>query len=634
MSDAIIPVPAGIDHFGRHEHDEGHGRAWNAPDLVRVAFVALAAAAVGFHVYEPFSSFSLIGVAATLIGGYPIFREAGASILERRMTMELSMTIALVAALFIREFFTALIITLFVLVAEILEHLTVSRGRKAIDDLLNLLPRTAEVLQDGMVIETLLTDIKPGDRVLVRPGTRIAVDGVLVRGSSFVDQSAITGEPLPVEKMLGHTIYAGSINQTGAIEVQATSVGADTSFGRIVEAVEKAERSRAPVQKLADRLSGYLVYFALAAALVTFLLTHNIRSTISVIIVAGACGIAAGTPLAILGAIGRCAKAGVIIKGGLYLEQLGKVDTVVLDKTGTLTFGVPAVVEVVPAAGVSEQELIRWAAIAERDSEHPLAKAVVDYARRSVGSIPATDKFQYQPGRGIVAVAENSDICVGNASHLAEHGVPGPIPALRNGSTGVLVARDGQYLGAILIDDQLRDEAVQAVKEIKSMKIKTLLLTGDSAQAAQRIAQALQIDQVMWELKPQDKLAEIQKLQQAQKRVAMVGDGINDAPALAQADVGIAMGSGTDVARESADVVLIGSNLLKLRDALRIARRCRGIIMQNFYGTLIVDLFGIGLAAAGFLNPLLAAFIHVTSELIFILNSTRLLARRDGAQEI
>ncbi len=276
MSDAIIPVPAGIDHFGRHEHDEGHGRAWNAPDLVRVAFVALAAAAVGFHVYEPFSSFSLIGVAATLIGGYPIFREAGASILERRMTMELSMTIALVAALFIREFFTALIITLFVLVAEILEHLTVSRGRKAIDDLLNLLPRTAEVLQDGMVIETLLTDIKPGDRVLVRPGTRIAVDGVLVRGSSFVDQSAITGEPLPVEKMLGHTIYAGSINQTGAIEVQATSVGADTSFGRIVEAVEKAERSRAPVQKLADRLSGYLVYFALAAALVTFLLTLSL----------------------------------------------------------------------------------------------------------------------------------------------------------------------------------------------------------------------------------------------------------------------------------------------------------------------------------------------------------------------
>jgi heavy metal translocating P-type ATPase len=394
--------------------------------------------------------------------------------------------------------------------------------------------------------------------------------------------------------------------------------------------VERAEHSRAPIQRLADQLAGYLVYFALGAAVLTFLLTHNLRSTISVIIVAGACGIAAGTPLALLGAIGRSAKAGVIIKGGLYLEQLAKVDTVVLDKTGTLTFGLQTVVAVNPAPGIEAQELLRYAAIAERYSEHPVGRAVVEYARSLLGPIPAPTEFQYVPGKGVTAEVEGSEICVGNASYLADRCVGAPVFALQNRRSGVLVARNRKYLGAILVDDQLRGEAIEAIRDIRAMGVDTILLTGDSIDKALRVSAQLQMDDVRSDLQPHEKLAAIQDLQAAHKTVAMVGDGINDAPALAQADVGIAMGSGTDVARESADVVLIGNNLLKLRDALRIARSCRRIIYQNFYGTLAIDLVGIVLAAYGFLTPLLAALIHVTSELAFILNSTRLLPARQA----
>jgi P-type E1-E2 ATPase len=285
-------------------------------------------------------------------------------------------------------------------------------------------------------------------------------------------------------------------------------------------------------------------------------------------------------------------------------------------------------VDVAPATGRSVEELLRAAAIAELNSEHPLAKAIMEYAQPRVGTLRVPDEFRYEPGRGITALAEGSAIHVGNADYLAEKGVVLPGSGSGHGITEVLVARDRQYLGAILIDDRLRGEARLAVRELKSMNIQTVLLTGDSSAAAGRIGRELQLDDAVGQLLPEEKLNHIKALQEFRRKVAMVGDGINDAPALAQADVGIAMGSGTDVAQESADVVLIGNNLLKVADTLRIARRCRRIILQNFWGTLAVDAAGIVLAGLGFLTPLLAAFIHVASELTFILNSTRLLPSR------
>src|SRR6266849_805038 len=341
------------------EHESGH--VLGGIEAARIILVALAATAVWFRVWEPFPRVSLIGVLGVLIGGWPIFEEAAKNVAARRMTMELSMSIAIVAAAAISQYFTALIITLFVLIAEVLEKMTVSRGRRAIRDLMDFLPRTVTVRGSSGIRETSTAEIRIGDSVLVNPGGLVPVDGTVTSGHSFVDQARITGESMPVEKLPSSVVYAGTINQSGALEIRVERIGRDTSYGKIIEAVEHAERSRAPVQQLADRLAGYLVYFALAAALVTFIVTRDARSTISVIIVAGACGIAAGTPLAILGAIGRSARQGAIIKGGLYLETLGRVDTVVLDKTGTLHFGRTEVQAVVPATGVAEIEILEVA---------------------------------------------------------------------------------------------------------------------------------------------------------------------------------------------------------------------------------------------------------------------------------
>jgi heavy metal translocating P-type ATPase len=614
-------------HASHAESSEEHGIEWL--ELVRIAFVGLAAVAVWFRAWEPFPHVSVIGILAALIGGYPIFKEAFENIVEQKMTMELSMTIALAAALVIGEFFTALVITVFVLAAEVLEGLTVGRGRRAIRDLLDFLPRTVAVRRDRDVIEVSADEVRVGDTVIVKPGGRIPVDGSVSAGRSFVDQSAITGEAMPVEKLSGDTVYAGTVNQSGALEVRADKLGRDTTFGKIVEAVEHAEKSRAPIQKTADRLAGYLVYFALGAAILTFLTTHNIRSTISVIIVAGACGIAAGTPLAVLGAIGRAAHQGAIVKGGLYLEALAAVDTVLLDKTGTLTFGTPQIREVVPLSGFTERELIAAASIAERKSEHPLAKAIMMRAGELGIEAVEPEQFSYTPGKGVVARYRGEDIAVGSGALLAGRGlgVPPTNGSGREGESTVYVAHGKQVLGSLLIADVLRPEAKNAVAAMQRMGLKTVLLSGDLQSVATVIGRELGVDETVGELLPDQKAAWVTKLRESNRKVAMVGDGINDAPALVAANVGVAMGSGTDVARESADVILIGSDLNKFVETLRVARRCRGIIMQNFVGTLVVDTIGVGLAAFGFLNPLLAAFIHVSSELAFILNSTRLLPR-------
>jgi heavy metal translocating P-type ATPase len=640
MNRTIVPAAhdasheRGDDEHEDHEHDE-HEHAFEWTEMVRIGLVGLAAAAVWFRVWEPVSILSIVGVAGLLIGGWPIFKEALENLIAKRMTMELSMSIAIVAAAAISEFFTALVITLFVLVAEVLEGLTVSRGRRAIRDLLDFLPRAVSVRRAGSISEVDADTLAVGDAVLVNPGGRIPVDGTVIAGHSFVDQARITGESMPLEKAVGAAVFAGSINQSGALEICAERIGRDTSYGKIIEAVEQAERSRAPVQRLADRLAGYLVYFALGAAVLTYLLTRDSRSTISVIIVAGACGIAAGTPLAILGGIGRAARAGAIIKGGLYLEQLGKVNTVVLDKTGTLTYGRPELRALLPAAGVADTALLDAAASAEVRSEHPLGKTIVAYAEAQGRPPGEPERFGYTPGRGIDATVGGELVLVGNLALMRDHGIALPADLLAGypEASEVYVARANILLGAIVIADSVRPEAREAIATIHGMGIKTVLLTGDAKAVAAAVARELGITEIAADLLPEDKRERVKRLVAEGRTVAMVGDGVNDAPALVEAHVGVAMGSGTDVARESADVVLLGNDLVKFAETLSIARRTRRIIWANFAGTLGVDALGIGLAAFGFLNPLLAAFIHVASELTFILNSARLLPARASAAE-
>ena len=632
-------------------------------DVVRIAVVGLAA--LGAWVAEatgtPGWAVGAVGAVVLAVGCWPLLVEAAGDLRERRMSMELSMLLAIVAAAVIGEWVTALAVTVFALCAEVLEELSMDRGRDALTDLMSFLPQTARVVgapdaaetaesaesaeasQSSGVTEVPLDEVRPGQVIALSPGGRVPVDGVVRTGRADVDQSRITGEALPVQVGPGDRVPAGSITR-GALELEVERVGEESSYGRIVAAVRHAQSSRAPVQRLADRLAARIVYLALAAALVTFLVTRDVRATISVIIVAGACGVAAGTPLAVLAAIARAARCGAFVKDGTHLEQLSAVDTVVVDKTGTLTVGEPRVVSILPTeAAAGEDEVLALAAAAEWNSEHPIGRAI--YAEAAVRdlTVPMPGDVAYSPGAGVSAHVEGRRITVGRCrgqGHQPERDTDGcedeaalsteSDPEAPSATSVVEVRADGQLLGTIALADRLRQGAAAAVRDLGDMGLEVLMLTGDSAASARHVAGLLGLTekQVRADLLPTDKEEVVDSLRRAGKRVAMVGDGVNDAPALGAADVGIAMGTGTDVAREAGDVVLVGSAPADLVETVRVARRARRIIMVNFVGTVVVDVVGMIAAGLGLLGPVAAALVHVVSESAFILNSARLVPRR------
>lgn len=594
-------------------------------DTLRILVTALLIGLLWLNVVPLIAGVQLCGLIAALVLGFPIYREAFSAILARRMTMGLSMTIAIVAALALGEAFTTLVIIFFVLLAEELEKFTIFRGRHSIRTLLDLLPSTAFVRRGGEVKEVPLAEVLVGDVVVIKPGGRVVVDGDVVSGRSFVDEATITGEALPIEKQRGSRVFAGSFNHSGAIEVRVQSVGKETVFGKVITAVKEAEQNRGNVQRLADRLSAWLVYFSLAMAAVTWFVTGDAHQTISVVIVSGACGIAAGTPLAIYGAIGRAARMGAIIKGGAYVEQLAEVNAIVFDKTGTLTYGAPRVVAIRPAPGVAERDLVRIAAAAESLSGHPIAKAVrACAADHSVEKMQASD-LDVLPGLGICCLFDGKTVLAGNRKLLLSRGVDVPPGEECTTLSEVFVACDGRYLGSMHVADKVRKEAYQALRDLRQLGVRTLLYSGDNEATVRRVAEQLDFKDYCFGMTPQDKFNRVRQLKQQGFKVAMVGDGVNDAPALTEAHVGIAMGSGADVALESADVMLIGNNLNKLVGTIVVARRCRRIILMNFIGTITVDALGMGMAFFGLLSPILAALVHSGSELVFLLNSVRLL---------
>ncbi len=606
----------------------------NKSDVIRLAVMSLAVILSWSGLWKLFLPFDAVALGTTLIGGFPMLQEAYRSVRERRMTMELSMFLAVTATLAIGQFSTGLVITTFVMFAEMLEHHTVERGRSMIKTLVDILPRTITILRDGVDFEIDAADLTLEHIVVVKPGARIPVDGTVVKGISTVDQSSITGEPLPAEKSAGSSVFAGSINHLGVLEVQPERIGKNTTFGRIMEVIERAEQSKAPIQKIADTLAARLVYLAFGAAILTFLVSHNVVSAISALVVAGACGVAAGTPLAILAGIGRTAKEGIIVKGGVYIEKLGKVDTVVLDKTGTLTLGIPRVIRIHAVNGASCERVLALAAIAEKRSEHPYGRAIVIKAAEENIAVGPSSDVRYLPGQGIICHANGDEIAVGNATLMRAKSI---LVDTTNAEAGlnensadrssVFVSTNGRMVGVIEFADVLRGEAIQAVKEFKQAGCRLILLTGDSRNAADNTARTLGVDEVFADMLPEQKLDKIRELNREGNTVAMIGDGINDAPALIEASVGIAMGSGTEIALECADMSLTTNNLMKVVSALRISRQCLRVIFFNFWGTIAVDTVGVTLAFFGYLTPLLAASIHVVSELGFILNSARLLRR-------
>ncbi|MEA5055767.1 MAG: cation-translocating P-type ATPase [Propionicimonas sp.] len=599
-------------------------------DLLRVALVAGLAALAGVASWlaAPWWVTAALAAIGLVVGCWPILVEAWQDLRSRRMSMELSMLIAILAAALVGEWVTALVITAFVLAAEILEDLSLGRGRDALTDLMGFLPIRVRVREGDRTREVELDQVQVGDLAVVTPGDRVPVDGVVVEGRSSLDQSRITGESLPVDVGAGDVVFAGSVNSTGALVVRAERVGEASSYGQIVAAVKAAQESEAPVQRLADRVAGWLVYAALAGALVTYLVTRDLTATISVVIVAGACGVAAGTPLAVLAAIARVARRGAFVKDGTHLEELSAVDTVVFDKTGTLTHGEPAVTAVRPAKGVDETGLLAAVAAAESLSEHPIGRAIVRHAAERGVPLEHPDDFDYRPGLGVTARVAGRRVIAGNAILVRDADWT---PAV---GSAVHVAIDDAYAGTIVLTDTVRDTAQRAVARLQRLGLRIVMMSGDNAATALAVAGQLGIAEIHSDLLPADKVRLVGELRSDGAKLAMVGDGVNDAPALAGADVGIAMGTGTHIARETADVVLISSRLTDLADTIETARRARRIVFTNFAGTIAIDLVGMALAAAGILGPLLAAVVHVGSESAFILNSARLIPRRDHSREL
>ena len=544
-------------------------------------------------------------------------------------------------------FEAAAVITVLVLLGQVLELRAREGTNGAIRALLDLTPKQARrVRDDGSDEEVPLEDVHVGDRLRIRPGDKIPVDGDVTEGRSAVDESMVTGESMPVTKEVGANVVGGSVNQTGALVIRAQKVGRDTLLSQIVQLVSQAQRSRAPVQRLADKVAGWFVPLVLAAALAAFAawwafgpeprLSYALLAAVAVVIIACPCALGLATPMSIMVGVGRGAQAGVLIKNAEALERFERVDTLVLDKTGTLTEGRPAVTALFPVAGVSEDELLRLAASVERASEHPLAAAILRAAEARNLALAPLDDFDSPTGKGAVGTVEGKRIALGNARFLTELGVnveepPEAEVARGEGATVIFVAIDGQTAGAIAIADPIKAQAADVLATLRREGLRIVMLTGDNRTTAEAVARRLGIDDVEAEVLPQDKAAVIDRLKAQGRSVAMAGDGVNDAPALAAADVGVAMGTGTDVAIESAGVTLLNGDLAGIVKARRLSRAVMRNIRQNLFFAFVYNAAGVPIAAGVLypvfgilLSPVIAAAAMSVSSVSVIANALRL----------
>ena len=569
---------------------------------------------------------------AIAIGVYPLARTGLLDLRhERKIGTELFVTIATIIALLGGEYVAASVLMTIILIAEYVADLNTDRARASIKALIGATPRTAVVRDAGGERVVPVEQLTAGTVVLVRAGEKMPVDGTVVAGDAAVNEASITGESVPIDKTVGGSVLAGTLVESGALDVRTDKVGADTMFARIVALVEQAQSEEAPVQKLTDRVAAWLLPLVFVFLLIVYLVTHDVRKIVTLLIFTSPAELGLATPMVMLAAIARAAKLGILVKGGLYLEQLARVDVLVFDKTGTLTSGRPQVSSVrLYDTALTEPDLLRYAAAADGRSAHPLAKAIVAEARSRGIDPPEPADFQTIHGRGVTAVVDAHQVLVGNESLLTERSVDTSRLVACPGMV-IHVAIDGRLAGSVEFVDAIRPGTADVIRQLKATGIqRVVMLTGDNEAAARVVARATGIDEVRAQLLPEDKIAAIEALQQGGHLVAMVGDGVNDAPALARADVGIAMGArGTEAALEAADIALMTDDLTRLVLARALARRAIRTIKENIIvGVGVVHVLGITAALLGWIGPIQAAMLHLGPDLLVFVNSIKLLRVR------
>ena len=575
-----------------------------------------------------------LAIFATVFGGFQRFITGFKDIFNRRITVNVFVVVALIATLAIGEFRPAAIIVFIMAVAGALESYTLDKTKKSILALLDFAPKMATVRREGEEVVVPVSELQLGDIIVVKPGTRIPVDGVVTAGASSVNQAPITGEFMPVEKFPGSTVFSGTLNESGRLDIRTEKVGEETTLAKIVHLVQEAQGTRAPIQNLADRFTSWFLPLVILLAIIAFFTSGDIKVAVSVLLVACPCAFAIATPTAVAAGVSNMARRAVLIKGGIFLELGHKIDHLLVDKTGTFTFGRPKVMEIASFNGAKEDEVLQMACIAEKYSEHPLARSILAAGKERKLEIPDPEHFASSTGMGVEAKWNSVKILVGKNTFLKDAGVPLNSFAYdkvayqsEKGRTAVLVAVNNKAIGMLAIADEIRPEIFETIRSLKALGVKRItMLTGDHPQVAEAVAREIGVDDFQADMFPEQKQDFVRKMQAEGHVVGMIGDGINDAPALALADVGIAMGAaGTAVAIETADVTLMNDNLSGVADFIWMSGKVLRRIKLNIFFSMVYNVIGLTLSIMGLMTPVIAVIFQEAGCVTVVLSSTLLL---------